>query len=158
MPLYGPLEALLRYPLPPKAPGQENLLPSESPAERPSLEGLLEQKINALGIILGDVARDISSRQSVSIAFIERLYVQYFYIKAKFFELSFFPIGGNRAIESRRSTLEKQLDALVQEKRQEQVRCWQDIAALKKEFRVWLKQYSDLVSRAEILMPEKHKT
>ena len=123
---------------------------------RPSLEGLLEQKADSLKAIMGDVAEDMFSRQSLSKSFIERLYVQYFYLKAKLFELSSFPIGGNRAIEGRRSTLEKQLDALLQEKRQEQVRCWQDIAALKKEFRVWMKQYRDLEQRARLVLGEKN--
>lgn len=68
-------------------------------------------------------------------------------------ELYSWPLGANRGIEIRRIRLEKQLDTLLQEKRAEQVKCWNDIALLNKELRNWFKEYCDLAQRVRLILP-----
>jgi len=81
-----------------------------------------------------------------------RIGQHYCYLKSKLFELYRFPMGGSRAIEQRRSGLEKQLDALNQEMRGEMVTCWQDVAKLRAELRQWWKQYEEARQRTAIVL------
>ena len=86
---------------------------------------------------------------------IYRIYQHYCYLKCKLFELYTWELGRSRNVEKRRSSLEQQLDALKQEKRQEQVHCWQDIARLRTELRTWFKQYRDLMQRVRMISSGK---
>ena len=150
MPFYGTLESLLEYS---PSLGYFALQDSDASDEKEaSLEDLLQEKVHSLSDILAQIQKDIQSRSALFENIVYRIYQHYCYLKGKLFELYIFPINGNRAIEGRRSNLEKQLDALLQEKRKEQVQCWQDIAALKKEFRVWFKQHRDLTQRVKLVL------
>lgn len=156
MPFYGTLESLLEY-----SPASDYfaLQSAEARDEKGlSLEDLLQDKVRSLSHILKEIQGDIKSRATLFENIVYRIYQHYCYLKAKLFELYIFPINGNRAIEGRRGSLEKQLDSLKQEKRKEQVQCWQDIVALKKEFRTWLKQYKDLASRVRLVLSGARRT
>jgi hypothetical protein len=96
----------------------------------------------------------MDTRSELSFHVIYRIYQHYCYLKTKLFELYPLELGKSRAVEGRRSQLETQLDMLKQEKRKEQIQCWQDKEALKKEWRQWFKQYCDLVQRAKIILGE----
>jgi len=155
MPLYGTLESVLEY-----APQQllNYFAIQETPKENEkpeSLENLLEEKVQCLSDILSQIKQDIQSRKALSLNVICRIYQHYCYLKSGLFELYLWQLGANRSVETRRFGLEKQLDSLKQEKRQEQVKCWQDIAGLKIEFRNWFEQNCDLVQRVKIILPLK---
>ena len=155
MAFYGTIENLLEY-APKEALDQSALWQSNSKDEEPdALEGLLTDKVRCLTDILHDIGRDIASRAKLRENVIYRIYQHYCYLKGKLFDLYTWRIDGIRAVEQRRSALEKQLDTLKQEKRQEQVQCWQDIANLKVEFRKWFKQYGDLALRVRVMLPDK---
>ena len=62
--------------------------------------------------------------------------------------------GRNRAVEQSRSALERQLDALLQEKRNEQIQCWRDISVLTREHRQWFKQYCDEAQRTKMIFDQ----
>lgn len=152
MRFYGTLESLIEY-----NPGS-NLGYLDNPNKReegPGLGNLLEEKVRCLSEILGDIEVAIKARGDLFGNLVYRIYQHYCYIKTKLLHVYQWEISGNRAIELRRSSLEKQLDGLKQEKRKEQVQCWQDIALLKKELRTWFKQYSDLVQRVKLVVPGK---
>lgn len=154
MDIYGTLEALLEYSPPEIAdypplveiPDDENL--------STSLDALLGDKVTCLSNILAQIERDIHSREALSDQLFHHIEQHYCYLKTKLFELYTWTMGRNRSIEGRRSSLEKQLDALHQEKRLEQVKSWQDIESLKKEWRNWFKQYCDVVQRAKIILSD----
>ena len=116
-----------------------------------SLDDILLERLACLGGILKGIDEEARQRANLSGNIIHLIYQHYCYLKSKLHWLKLWPLSSDRAIESRRSALEKQLDALKQEKRQEQVLCWQDAAALRKEFRMWLKQYSDLMQRVKLV-------
>jgi len=122
--------------------------------EHDSLEGLIGDKVRCLGDMLTQIQQDMQRRTVLSEQVITRIYQHYCYVYTKVLELSTWQMGSNKTIESRRLRLEQQLDALKQETRQEQVQCWQDIALLRKEWRQWFKQYSDVMQRARIILPE----
>lgn len=116
-----------------------------------ALDTILDDKVECFREILSDVQTDIDARRGLSSSLTQRTYQHYQYIKSALLELSTWPIDGNRAIESRRSNLEKQLDGLKQEARTEAATCWTDVAALKKEWRTWFKQYQDLMQRVSLI-------
>ena len=155
MQFYGSLDSLLEYgnPQPPSYFKNQNSI--ENTEQKDPLENLLQEKAQCLADILGQIDLDIKSRKELSLNVIYRIYQHYCYLKSNVLELYTWELGRNRGIEIRRVRLEKQLDSLKQEKRQEQVQCWQDIAQLKKEFRTWFKQHCDLVQRVKIILPGK---
>ena len=163
LPWYGPLELLLAYnpsllPVPGTVGDPENPQEREHRANRTdSLEGLLMEKVRCLSDILSQIAYDIEQRTLLSHHIIGHIYRHYCYVKTGLLELYQWQLGTSRSVEQRRTGIEQQLGTLIQEKRQEQVRCWQDIAQLKKEFRQWLKQYCDVVQRVRIILPNRQK-
>jgi hypothetical protein len=120
--------------------------------ERDALEDLLQEKVGTLSDTLSQIEHDIKSRQHLSQYLLADISQHYSYLKTKLYDLDNWQFGRNRSIETRRSKLEAQLDALNQEKRQEQLQCWRDTAQLTKEFRDWFKQYRDLLHRVNIIL------
>lgn len=155
MQFYGSLDSLLEYCNPQPSGYFKNLNQSEDNEQTDSLENILQEKVHCLSDILRQIVHDIKSRKDLSLNVIYRIYQHYCYLKSNLFELYTWELGRNRGIEIRRVRLEKQLGTLKQEKRQEQIHSWQDIALLKKEFRNWFKQYRDLVQRVKIILPGK---
>jgi len=156
MPFYGTIEALLEY-----VPHALDYLAVRQTARQENdmggLEGLLSEKIRSLRTILDQITLEIVERDNLSKNVINHIYQHYSYFKTRLLELYVWPLSSNRAIEFRRTTLEKQLDALKQEKRSEQVQSSQDIALLNSEFRKWFKQFSDITQRSKLVLDaEKH--
>lgn len=152
--MYGILEGLLAYSaIHANTSYSVNQESSETQAD--SLETLLTEKISCLSNILAQIQQDMQSRRALSGTVMQHIDQHYCYLKTKLFELYTWALGRSRSIEQRRSSLEKQLDALDQEKRLELVKSWQDIEGLKKEFRQWFKQYRDVMQRAKIILSDK---
>lgn len=151
MPLYGSIDSLLAYAPPPISAYVADHQPTPR-RQAAAFTSLMQEKVRSLSSILADIEHEAGQRQSLSADIIQQIYEHYTYLKSKLFELYIFPITGNRALESRRSALEKQLDALKQEDRRERVLCWQDVAALRREFRTWFKQHADLVQRVKLVL------
>ncbi|MDA2934255.1 hypothetical protein MYX82_07915 [Acidobacteria bacterium AH-259-D05] len=123
--------------------------------EPESLEKLLEEKLNSLSDILKQIEQEMQARNDLSKNIIFQIYEHYCLLKSKLLGLSFWELGSNSSVDSRRSALGKQLDALKQEVRKEQIQCWQDVSNLKKEFRNWFKQYRDLMQRVRLVTGHK---
>jgi hypothetical protein len=151
MVLYGPLDSLLRY-----APrfGVGRALPAQEDANGAGpLDRFLQGKVRSLTRILRDIGQDVAGRHALSEDVQAGIRRQYAYVKAKLFALDGWGHGRNPGIDARRGALERELDSLNEAVRQERVQCWQDAAALKKEFRAWFKQYADLAQRMALLFP-----
>lgn len=162
MKLYGTLEGILEYSAEQRLDyfslsEIEHSKKSNEHDKLDSLQELLLEKVSCLSDILNQIEHDIRSRKFLSENVISLIYIHYCYLKTKLFKLYSWEFGRFRNIEHRRSRLEQQLDRLKQEKRQEQVKCWQDIAFLKKESRQWFKEYCDLMQRTKIILSENAK-
>lgn len=152
MELYGTIDSLLEYATP-QSPEYFVNQPVPDDKQEGSLEDLLSEKVRTLSSILCQIGSEIKSRETLSLKAIEDVDQHYCYLKTKLFELYSWEVGRSRDVEMRRSKLEKQLDTLRQEKRQEPTQCWRDVAPLRREFREWFKQYSDLVQRIRLVLP-----
>lgn len=155
MELYANLESLLEYSSMQRQLSQQADSRSDNGEGSDSLERLLLEKVEALSSILRQVSSEAGGRAQLSTRIIGDIEQQYCYLKTKLFDLYSWELGRVRNVEQRRSGLEKQLDELNKQKRQEQVECWRDIAELKREFRTWLKQYCDLMQRVTLVLPQK---
>lgn len=155
MQIYGTLEALLEYSSPEIADYSSLVEVPDDENSSSSLDALLGDKVACLSNILSQIQQDIESRKNLSHQIAFDIAQNYSYLKNKLFELYTWTLGRSRSIEGRRSSLEKQLDALNQTKRDEQVKSWQDVESLKKEWRIWFKQYCDVVQRIKIILPGK---
>jgi hypothetical protein len=155
MNFYGSLDSFLEYSLQASSDYFAFQAVEQKDKQSDSLEYLFQDKVDSLSEILAQIDRDIKSRNDLSKDVIEQIDQHYRYIKTKYYELQQWMFGHNRWVEQRRSALERQLDALDQEKRQEQIQCWRDIAQLTREFRDWFKQYCDLMQRIKIIIPER---
>jgi hypothetical protein len=157
MSFYTPIETLVSYLVPQETPRNSIHQVSEDIESPNALENMMGGKVQCLTTILRSIQTDIQQRTEISKDVIERIYVHYLYVNTKLLEINETPIDSNRALETRRSGLEKQLDTLKLEKRQEQVKCWQDIFKLHQEHRNWYKQYCDLMGRVSLVLPTKGK-
>lgn len=116
-----------------------------------SIGRLFADKVSCLVDILASIDSDASARLKLSASVLVEIERQYCYLKTKLYELDTWGLGVNRNVDSRRSKLEMQLDKLNQETRQERVQAWQNVEDLRKEWRIWFKQYCDLVQRLRIV-------
>ena len=132
---------------------QQPGLQKDSDNRNSSLENLLGEKVLNLAEILGQIEQDIQHRRELSLRIIHDVEEHDCHLKTKLLQLKFWELGSNPSIEARRAGLERQLDFLKKARRQEQVTCWQDVSNLKREFRTWFKQYSELVQRVKLFSP-----
>ena len=153
--MYGGIEALLAYPLPRSIKSDSQDFANRT--EPNALETLLLEKAGGLGFILTQIESEALSRRVLSVKLAAEIDRYYRYLKTKLYELDVFPLGGSRAVESRRSSLEAQLDKLNEERRKEHVQCWQDRAKLGTEWRTWFKQYADLTQRMSLVSESGRK-
>lgn len=143
---YGPVHDAVHY-----RTGNRSVVPSKDQQAVSSIDSLLMEKVESLASILGDINEKITERHSVSANVSGLIDQHYLYVKFKLLEMNHWPLNGVKAIELRRSNLEKQLDTLLNEQRREQVLCFQDIADLKREFWKWFKEYCDVAQRMRIV-------
>lgn len=122
-----------------------------APKQDNSISTLFAGKVSCLVDILAGIDSDASTRVKLSAEVLLEIERQYCYLKTKLYELDTWGLGVNQSVESRRSKLEMQLDKLNQETREERIQAWQDVEDLRKERRIWFKQYADLIQRMRII-------
>ncbi len=120
-----------------------------------SLEELLGDRLRSMGDILRDLEHDIRSRQAISEILIKGLENQYLEIRSRMLELEVWPRGSVPWVENQRNSLDRQLDGLSHELRQESLNCWRDMAILKRELRTWFKEYIGLFQRTSLVAPNR---
>ena len=120
-----------------------------------TLETLLEEKLHCLSNILKGIEQEILKRNDLSQHSIYLIYEHCCFLNSKLLQLDFWELGSNTSVDARRVSLEKQVDKLKQEVRQEQIQRWQDNSKLNKEFRNWFRQYCDLQQRFKLITGHK---
>lgn len=121
--------------------------------EGASLEALIEGKAISLGDILTDLRADVATRRALSQSILGDVREHSCLVASKLLQLKDWKLGANALVEGRRRSLETQLDVLRAEERRELVHCWNDVAALKQEFRKWFKEYSAAWKKMQIISP-----
>src|SRR5262245_25409373 len=117
------------------------------------LNDLLGDKLQTLSSFVQQVEASIRARALLSAHLRSWLDEQYLHTKNKLLLLYAWHFPTHPAVDQRRLSLERSLDALLQEARTEEVACWRDTELLHKELRHWQKQHEDLVQRVRLLTP-----
>ena len=124
--------------------------------EEDSLEDLLSERLRSLADTVAHIEHEAKQRVTLSELVIASIYEHYMYVRNKLIRLISAPTNINDdAVQ--KSALEKQLDGLKQEVRTEKVTCWQDTARLNRDFRTWLKQYTDMAQKVGLLIGGQKK-
>lgn len=112
---------------------------------------LLAHKLATLEGFVHELQEGITLRESLSQELRSWMEEQYAAIKAELLRLYAWQFPSNSIVEQRRHTLERSLEVLLSEQRQEAVLCLRDTESLRKELRQWQKQHDDLVQRITLL-------
>jgi len=145
-------ESLARYRARLDEPGPAVEIASERNGD--TIGSFLLGKLGCLDDLIADIDADVVTRDVLFANVTCRIYQHYCYLKSKLYEMHDFPVSSNRALEMRRTGLEKQLDGLLQEHRAEQIERFKDVAKLKTERRDWKKQRADLAQRVRLVLGE----
>lgn len=144
-----------RSPLERKA---EEMFPDYSEKAKPTpkgeesfLEEILTDKIAFLKEILGDIDRQMEGRESLRKTIQEKIEHGVAFLDTKLLEVDTWAVGKNQTIDMRRSRIEREVEALKREKREEARECWRDVALLKKERRQFYHEYRNALRRMKVL-------
>lgn len=128
------------------------------PAEARSLDplvGLLQDRERTLQGLLAQLACEIQERQRISESLLTELDAERGTVNDELLVLRQWPISIDARFDRRRQRLEERHHNLQQERRQEVVERWRDVARLGREFRSWLKQHQDLIQKQKLLTPSE---
>lgn len=127
------------YEIPYEKPKQPDL-PSDG-----VLADIFDDRLKTLESILSDIAGEIKSRKCLGTIMLDTVDYHICVLRSRLRELEtseFKPVW---------KKIEQNISELESEKRMHKTRTWQDIAALKKEFRVAFKEYRDILRRFKII-------
>ncbi|MFZ0429322.1 MAG: hypothetical protein WAO20_14475 [Acidobacteriota bacterium] len=117
------------------------------------LEGFLESRVRAVARILDDIETDASNRQHLSDEVLAAIEDEAGALRSavRTLEAALLHDAGFHPL---RQGLERRLEQLGAEARRERVTRWQDLAALKRELRQWLREYEKALERTRLLGPQ----
>jgi hypothetical protein len=118
------------------------------------VEDFLAKKLRIIAASIHQILREIQQRERLSEQTIREIDEQLCQQKSLLHEVaphgsSPFTLGDPR----RRSTLERDLAALEQEKRREHLSAWKDVSSLKRELRELIREYQEEQRRQQVMRP-----
>ncbi len=108
------------------------------------LNNILKDKFDTIRVSLSDIVYEIHTRSSLDHTLTGRINDEICELRTNLMELENWPIGSNMAIDKRRQNLEDKINGLEKELRNKDIRRWQDLVVLKKEFRKTFREYKDI--------------
>jgi hypothetical protein len=115
----------------------------------PGLETLVEGKVATLRGLLAQIVVDVDARLALSGRVDAAVAVAVCAVESDLWLVQ----REHVVMAGREGVLEERLLRLEGERRQEWVRCWQDVAVLRVEARRTWREYQDLVGRLALLVP-----
>ena len=121
------------------------------PASDEILKEILTGKVKFLKQLLNEIDTQIRARDSLKETILNKIDNRLCKLKSKTYDIESWGIGNNKNIDSRRSQLEKEIEALVKQKSDEERENWRDVALLRKEHRQFSQQYLNAMRRVKII-------
>ena len=118
------------------------------------LEEILTDKVKFFKQILGEIDSQVKDREQLKTIIIKKLDERMCMLTTKTYEVDSWGLGNNKEMDSRRSKLESEIEALAKQKTEEEQQSWKDIALLKQEHRQFSQQYRNALRRVKIIMPD----
>ena len=119
------------------------------------LKEILTDKISFLKQIIDEIDTQIKDREVLKDTIFDKIDRGICYLQTKLYEIESWGIGRNRNVDARRSQIEKELEALKNQKRNETRESWRDTALLKKEHREFFHEYRNALRRVKVIFPGK---
>jgi hypothetical protein len=127
------------------SPGQEQI--SDSHAKPQAVLGTtLSQRKQLLKEHISELRADIRRRERLQERLLEKTGLQTTDMEHLLGTVKSFSLGSYPSVDMRRTHLERQITALENRSLDEQIRCWKDLVALKKELREVLEEYHLILS------------
>ena len=132
---------------------KETIVPSTDPPKHlDPFELFVAGKLRIIEASIEQIHQEIENREKLGDAFLETIDKDICVQKEMLYQVapdgsSPFTVGDSK----RRGSIEKELAALEAEKRKEACSAWKDIANLKKELRVLLREHSEEKRRQQVL-------
>ena len=121
------------------------------------LKEILTDKIGFLTQILKEIDGQIKDRANLKDVILYKLDKGICYLRTKIYEIETWGLGKNRNIDTRRAQIEKELEDLKAQKRDENRESWRDTAILRKEHREFYHEYRSALKRVKVIFPERFK-
>lgn len=121
------------------------------------LKDVLTEKIRFLREILTEIDNQMKDRETLKEKILIKINKGICYLRTQIYEIDSWGYGNNKSIDLRRSKIEKEVEALKKQKRDELRESWRDIALLRKEHREFFHQYRNALRRVKVIFPEKVK-
>jgi len=130
---------------------------TKAPTQGGFLTDIITDKISFLRQILNEIDTQINNRETLKDSIVHKIDTGICYLRTKLYEIESWELGRNRNIDSRRSNIEQELEALENQKRDETRQSWRDIALLKKEHRQFFHEYRNALRRVKVILPDEFK-
>jgi len=121
------------------------------------LKEILTDKISFLKQFLSEIDEQIHDRENLKDKILDKIDKGMCYLHTKLYEIETWGLGRNKNIDTRRTQIEKELEALKSQKRDETRESWRDISLLKKEHREFFHEYRNALRRVKVIFPEKSR-
>lgn len=124
---------------------------SKKPDKNELLEEIITDKVKFFKQILEEIDSQIKDRKFLKETIIKKLDDRMCLLTTKTYETDLWGLGNNTEMDSRRSALEKEIEALAKQKTEEEQQSWKDIALLRQEHRQFSEQYRNARRRAKVM-------
>lgn len=115
------------------------------------LNQVFKSRLDTVRITLFDILYEIHNRSALDETLANRLNEDICRLRTKLLELESWQVGSNKAVDSKRGTIEDKIHDLEMELRHRDIKRWQDVSPLKKELRDTFREYSDIVRKIRII-------
>jgi hypothetical protein len=109
------------------------------------------EKLASLRDTVEQVSTEITTRHEFANKFLYQIDYQIRECASSLSEFNRWGLGYNTGVDKKRNHLERMLSDLRKERRGTELRCWQDIVALRKDLRDTLNEYKDVIRRGRML-------
>jgi hypothetical protein len=108
-------------------------------------------KLNSLSETVNEISTEIGARHEFANKFLYQIDYQIRECASWLSEFNRWGLGYNTGVDKKRNHLERMLSDLRKERRATELRCWEDIVALRKDLRDTLTEYKDVIRRGRML-------
>lgn len=109
------------------------------------------EKLSSLKATIDQISEEITTRHEFTDSFLYQIDYQIRECAFSLAEFNSWGVGYNTGVDKKRNHLERMLNDLRKERRATELRCWEDIVALRKDMREALTEYKEIVRRGEML-------
>jgi len=109
------------------------------------------EKLSSLKDTIDQISEEMTTRHEFAGRFLYQIDYQIRECAFSLAEFNSWGVGYNTGVDKKRNHLERMLNDLRKERRAAELRCWEDVVALRKDMREALAEYKEIVRRGEML-------